>query len=69
MEEEWQKQLRNSITSPEELSMYFDIDPGKLRKVTQKFPICITPYYLSLIKEKDDPIYKQAVPDEQDSQR
>ncbi len=66
MEEEWQKQLKNSITSPEELSMYFDIDPAKLRKVTQKFPICITPYYLSLIKEKNDPIYKQVVPDEQE---
>ena len=34
-------------------------------KTTKKFPLCITPYYASLIKQKNyryDPIFKQAFP-------
>jgi lysine 2,3-aminomutase len=44
------------------------LDPAekkKLLKTTEKFPLSITPYYLSLINAKDfsnDPIFKQSVP-------
>lgn len=68
MEEEWRKQLRNSITSPEEVALSFDVDVEKMRKVCQKFPVRITPYYFSLIKEIGDPIYRQVVPDEEELQ-
>lgn len=34
-----------------------------MAKVIEKYPMRITPYYLSLIKDVDDPIWKQAVPD------
>jgi len=34
-----------------------------LFRVTQVFSMKITPYYLSLIKTQDDPLYKQVVPD------
>ncbi|MEM4247834.1 MAG: KamA family radical SAM protein [Candidatus Nanoarchaeia archaeon] len=68
MEEEWRKQLRNSITTPEELALSFDVDVEKMRKVCQKFPVRITPYYFSLIKEIGDPIYRQIVPDEEELQ-
>lgn len=37
-----------------------------LKKTIQKFPVSITPYYLSLIDKKDylnDPIFKQSFPD------
>ncbi|MBF0376828.1 MAG: KamA family radical SAM protein [Desulfamplus sp.] len=36
---------------------------SSLEKVTEKYPMRITPYYLSLIKNIGDPIWKQAVPD------
>ncbi|OGV48088.1 MAG: lysine 2,3-aminomutase [Lentisphaerae bacterium GWF2_52_8] len=61
--QEWQRQLSKSITSAEELSEKFDIPLGELKEIENKFSIRITPYYLSLIKEKGDPIYKQVVPD------
>jgi lysine 2,3-aminomutase len=41
----------------------------KLEKTIAKFPLSITPYYLSLIDKKDyqtDPIFKQAFPDPQE---
>ncbi len=66
MEEEWQRQLKHSIRTPEELAERFDLDVEKLRNVCRKFPVFITPYYLSLIKEKGDPIYRQIIPDEQE---
>jgi len=59
----WRKQLKQSFISAEELSKRFDIPLEDIKKVERKFPLKITPYYLSLIKEKGDPIYKQVVPD------
>jgi lysine 2,3-aminomutase len=34
-----------------------------MEPLIRKFDMKITPYYLSLIKEKGDPIYKQVIPD------
>lgn len=61
--ERWQKILRRSITSAEELVEKFDVPLCEMKAVEEKFGIRITPYYLSLIKKKGDPIYKQVVPD------
>jgi len=62
--EDWQCLLKKSITSIDELSKYFDEDNfSEIDKVLQKYPMLVNPYYLSLIKEKDDPIWKQAIPD------
>lgn len=61
--EKWQKQIKQSITSAEQLAEKFDVPLEEMRKIEEKFAIRITPYYLSLIKEKGDPIYKQVVPD------
>jgi len=60
---QWKKILSRSINSSEELSQIFDIDTDEINKVISKYPMRINPYYLSLIREKGDPIYKQAVPD------
>ena len=40
----------------------FDADLGEINRVKRKYPMKITPYYLSLISEKDDPIWRQCVP-------
>ena len=59
----WKKILSQSITIPDSLPASFEIDRGSLQKVIARYPMRINPYYLSLIKKKDDPLYKQCVPD------
>ena len=64
----WQEQVRHTITSVEELSKYLTLSEKEkegLLKVAEKFPLRITPYYLSLInpKDKKDPLRLQVLPD------
>jgi len=61
--QQWQKSLANTINSLDYLVGRFGIDPVPLGPVVQRYPIRITPYYLSLIKEVGDPIWRQCVPD------
>jgi lysine 2,3-aminomutase len=61
--EHWQKSLAASITSPYELADRFSIDPEPLRPVIDRYPMRITRYYLDLIQETGDPIWRQCVPD------
>lgn len=63
----WQEQVKHSITSVEELSKYILMsskEKEKLLEVTNKFPLRITPYFLSLIdpKDKKDPLRLQVLP-------
>jgi lysine 2,3-aminomutase len=64
--ETWKSLVRQSITSPDELAAALDIDAEELRRVQKEFPLRINPYYLGLIREKNDPIWRQAVPDMQE---
>lgn len=59
----WQKLLKKSLTTAEEVAEVFGLDLETVRSIADKFKIRINPYYLGLIKAKDDPIYKQVVPD------
>jgi len=61
--ETWQKLLQASITRPAQITPRFGIDPAPLDAVAEHYPMRITPYYLSLIKTANDPIWRQAVPD------
>jgi len=61
--EKWQKSLGAAITSPEELAARFAIDPEPLKEVAAQYPMRITPYYMGLIKEVGDPLWRQCVPD------
>ena len=61
--ENWQKIMSKSTTKIEEISNKFGIPIEELQGLDQEFNIKITPYYLSLIKEKGDAIYKQVIPD------
>ncbi|GAB4164630.1 MAG: KamA family radical SAM protein [Geothermobacteraceae bacterium] len=61
--EAWQRLLQKSLTDPDALARKFGIDPEPLREVAGRYPMRINPYYLSLIREVGDPIWKQAVPD------
>ncbi len=59
----WQNTLAASIVSPEQLTRRFKVDAEPLLRVARRYPMRITPYYLSLINEPGDPIWRQCVPD------
>jgi lysine 2,3-aminomutase len=61
--ERWQKILSESITSLDELARFLPVDIDSLRSVVSRYPLRITRSYLSLIKEKNDPIWRQSIPD------
>jgi lysine 2,3-aminomutase len=64
---DWKWHFRNRITSVKDLSRFIslsDKEQSQLKLVTAKYPLAITPYYLSLINldDPEDPIRKQAIP-------
>lgn len=59
----WQQHLHDSITTPHQLAQHFAIDVDALEAVTSRYPMRITPYYLGLIREEGDPIWRQCIPD------
>lgn len=64
---DWKWHLRNRIVTVEGLAKYIPLsgrDRRHLKLVMARYPMSITPYYLSLIdtNNPDDPIRKQSVP-------
>ena len=64
---DWKWHFRNRITSVERLSQLIPLsaeEQAQIRLVTERYPLAITPYYLSLINpdDPDDPIRKQSIP-------
>ena len=59
----WKRLLKESILSPDALPWHSSSHPEKLKRVISRYPMRINPYYLGLIKEESDPIYRQCVPD------
>ncbi len=64
----WRWQLQNQIRQPSELAELLDLSRETLvaiEKVHARYPLRITPYYLSLAKTAslDDPILRQCLPD------
>ncbi len=68
---DWKWHLKHSITTIESFEWVTGIqfspeEKNQLQETLNKFPMAITPYYLSLIDTaewRDDPIMKQAFPD------
>jgi lysine 2,3-aminomutase len=59
--------MERTISTIERLKDYVDVTPEKerkLKKITARHPIRVTPYYMSLIDwdDPDDPIRKMAIP-------
>jgi lysine 2,3-aminomutase len=59
----WQHSLNNSLTRAEALAERFAVDAVPLAAVARRYPMRITPYYLGLIRQVGDPIWRQCVPD------
>jgi lysine 2,3-aminomutase len=64
---DWKWQFRHRITRVKQLAQFIPLsteEQAQLRLVTMRYPLSVTPYYLSLINpdDSDDPIRKQAIP-------
>ena len=64
---DWKWHFRNRITAVDQLSRLVPLsieEKTQIELVCQRYPLAITPYYLSLINFSDpaDPIRKQAIP-------
>ncbi len=62
----WKEILQNSVSDSTTLARHFTFDCSALESAYASFPMRINSYYLSLIQEVDDPIWKQAVPDKRE---
>ncbi|CAG0903246.1 unnamed protein product [Cyprideis torosa] len=60
--EQWQRIMRDSITTYEELNEHFPGQHRSLEKVIATFPMRINPYFLALIKKHGHPLSLQAIP-------
>jgi lysine 2,3-aminomutase len=64
---DWRWHFRHRITSIDQLARFIPLaaeEQAKLKTVTTKYPLSVTPYYISLIDPGDpgDPIRRQAIP-------
>ncbi|HSD64767.1 MAG TPA: KamA family radical SAM protein [Ignavibacteriaceae bacterium] len=59
----WQRMIRDSVHTVDELVEKFGIDRKVAEDLDEFFQARINPYYLSLIKYPGDPIWLQCVPD------
>ena len=63
----WQEELRNGIRTAQELGPVLGWSPEEIQRraeIIERFPMLITPYYLSLVAPADpnDPIGRMCVP-------
>ncbi len=66
---DWRRELRNNVTTAEEVFQYLNIevskkDLHKYNEIIDKFPMSVSQYYLSLInpEDEDDVIRRMCVP-------
>ncbi len=59
---EWKDDYSNSFVGMNKLEQ-LDVDTKTVKQVIQKYPMKVNSYYLNLIKKKNDPIWKQCIPD------
>jgi lysine 2,3-aminomutase len=64
---DWKWQFRNRIVTVDQLKKLVSLsseEEAQIRLVTKRYPLSITPYYLSLIdfNNPNDPVKKQAIP-------
>lgn len=65
----WEQELSNSVHTAEQLCAAFALPETEIpryKRIIQRYPMMITPYYLSLIDPRDpeDPIARMCVPSE-----
>jgi len=63
---EWKRILEKSATAIEDLPKICETELNQISDVIKTYPMRINPYYLSLIKEKNDAVYRQCIPSAQE---
>jgi lysine 2,3-aminomutase len=58
----WQVLLERSLTGTHDLASFTEVEENPIQEIIARYPMRINPYYLSLIRHKGDPIYRQCVP-------
>lgn len=58
----WQSTLKKSISRASELPVRLGGGDEEIARAAALYPMRINPYYLRLIREKGDPLWRQAVP-------
>jgi lysine 2,3-aminomutase len=58
----WKQILSKSATSADDISALFEESGAEIQKVIERYPMRVNPYYLGLIKQKGDAIYRQCIP-------
>jgi lysine 2,3-aminomutase len=61
--DDWQRTLREDLVDAEEIAQRFGVTLRDIQFISSIFPFKVTRYYMSLIKEKNDALYKQVIPD------
>ena len=61
--ERWKTSLLRSGAALRAAARKFDFPEEAVRRLESVFPLCVSPHYLSLIREKGDPIWLQCIPD------
>lgn len=64
--EKWKRILRDAVADPDELAQMFHLDREELRAVAKVFPFRIPRTVLKRIRGKNDPLFRQCVPDIQE---
>ena len=68
--DDWRWQIRNRVRTLRQLVNYVPLGANidELQETIDKYPMAITPYYASLIRQADtsDPIFKMSIPDIQE---
>lgn len=66
--ERWQQLLIRSVVRARDLASRWGLNETTMEAVAREYPIRINPYFLGLIQDREDPIYRQVVPDPQELQ-
>lgn len=63
MSRNYRQHLARTLVSLEELAEKLDLNLSEALSVAKRYPFRITRHYFDLIKAKDDPIWRQSVPE------
>ncbi|MFZ5564546.1 MAG: KamA family radical SAM protein [Thermodesulfobacteriota bacterium] len=59
----WRETARQTVTDPRGLPARLAVAADDAAAVCRTYPMAVNPYYLSLIQEPGDPLWKQVIPD------
>ncbi|MCI5144931.1 MAG: hypothetical protein D3923_05235, partial [Candidatus Electrothrix sp. AR3] len=62
----WQEEIKNAVTTTQELCRQLGdnlAERAEITEVNTHYPLRISPYYLGLVQQIGEPLYRQAVPD------